>query len=115
MQHLKYHIDDPRSTIVLVSYQAPGSLGAHLLSPVATVRFNGQKWNKWIEVAEVKGFSGHADKDDFDWLLRGAVHGTGKVRLVHGDPQQMLSLGNQLREMGFPDVGAPKRREVVAL
>jgi len=115
VQHLKYHIDDPRSTIVLVSYQAPGSLGANLLSPVATVRFNGQKWNKWIEVAEVKGFSGHADKDDFDWLLRGAVHSTGKVRLVHGDPQQMLSLGNQLREMGFPDVGAPKRREAVAL
>lgn len=45
------------------------------------------------EVAEVKGFSGHADKDDFQWLLRGAVADTGKVRLVHGDPQQMISLG----------------------
>ncbi len=115
VQHLEYHIDDPRSTIVLVSYQAPNSLGAQLLSPVPTVRFQGRNWNKWIEVAEVKGFSGHADKDDFDWLLRDAVEGTGRVRLVHGEPEQMLALENQLLEMGFADVKAPKRRGVVKL
>ncbi len=115
VQHLQYHIDDPRSTIVLVSYQAPNSLGAQLLSPVPTVRFQGRNWNKWIEVAEVKGFSGHADKEDFDWLLRDAVQGTGKVRLVHGEPDQMLALENQLLEMGFADVVAPKRKGMVRL
>jgi metallo-beta-lactamase family protein len=115
VQHLEYHIDDPRSMIVLVSYQAPNSLGAQLLSPVPTVRFQGRNWNKWIEVAEVKGFSGHADKVDFDWLLRDAVEGTGRVRLVHGEPEQMLALENQLLEMGFADVKAPKRKGVVKL
>jgi len=115
VQHLRAHIDDPRSTIVLVSYQAPDSLGYQLLSPVPVVRFQGQKWNKWIEVAEVKGFSGHADRADFAELLGGAVEATGKVRLVHGEPPQMLALENQLREMGFADVRAPKRKEAVAL
>ncbi len=114
-QHLRVHIDDPRSTIILVSYQASDSLGAQLLSPVPKVRFQGQLWNKWIDVAEVKGFSGHADMNDFEYLLRGAVEATGKVRLVHGEPQQMLALGDQLRAMGFADVGAPNRKEVVAL
>ena len=115
VQHLRVHIDDPRSMLILVSYQASDSLGAQLLSPVPRVRFQGQSWNKWIEVAEVKGFSGHADKNDFEFLLRGAVKGTNKVRLVHGEPQQMLALGDQLREMGFSDVGAPKRKEMVTL
>ncbi len=115
VQHLRVHIDDPRSTVILVSYQASDSLGAQLLSPVPRVRFQGQLWNKWIDVAEVKGFSGHADKNDFEYLLRGAVQGTGKVRLVHGEPQQMLALVDQLREMGFNDVGAPNRKEVVSL
>jgi metallo-beta-lactamase family protein len=113
--HLKHHIDDPRSTIVLVSYQAPDSMGAQLLSPVPTVRFHGKTWNKWIEVAEVKGFSGHADQNDFEWLLGGAVSGTSHVRLVHGEPQQLLALEKQLTEMGFADVRAPKRMESVAL
>ena len=113
--HLKNHLDDPRCTIVLVSYQAPDSMGAKLLSQVPTVRLHGRIWNKWIEVAEVKGFSGHADKDDFEWLLRDAVESTGKVRLVHGEPPQMLALASQLRDMGFKDVEAPKRKQSVTL
>ena len=115
VQHLKHHIDDPRSTVVLVSYQAPDSIGAQLLSPVPTVRFHGKKWNKWIDVAEVRGFSGHADTNDFEWLLRGAVAGTSRVRLVHGEPGSLYALEKQLRQMGFPDVRAPNRMETVAL
>jgi metallo-beta-lactamase family protein len=115
VQHLKYHIDDPRSTIVLVSYQAPDSIGAQLLSPVPTIRFHGKTWNKWIDVAEVKGFSGHADKDDFEWLLQGAVSGTRQVRLVHGEPWSLFALEKQLRQMGFADVRAPNPMETIML
>ena len=115
IQHLKYHIDDPRSTVVLVSYQAPDSIGAQLLLPRPTVRFHGKDWNKWIDVAEVKGFSGHADKNDFEWLLKGAVAGTSRVRLVHGEPGSLFALEKQLREMGFADVRAPNLMETVAV
>lgn len=115
VQHLKYHVDDPRSTIVLVCYQAPDSLGAQLLSPTPTVRFHGKTWNKWIDVAEIKGFSGHADKDDFQWLLQGAVEGTNRVRLVHGEPGPLFALEKQLRQMGFADVGAPNLMDSVEL
>lgn len=115
VQHLKYHIDDPRSTVVLVSYQAPDSIGAQLLSPVPTIRFHGKTWNKWIDVAEVKGFSGHADKDDFEGLLQGAVSGTRHVRLVHGEPWSLFALEKQLRQMGFADVRAPNPMETIVL
>jgi len=114
-QHLKYHIDDPRSTIILVSYQSPNSLGAQLLTPVPKVFFHGQTWNKWIEVAEVNGFSGHADKNDIDVLLGDAVAATRQVRLVHGEIPQMLALTAQLQEMGFRNVKAPLRNEMVTL
>ncbi len=114
-QHLKYHIDDPRSTIILVSYQSPNSLGAQLLTPVPKVFFHGHTWNKWIEVAEVNGFSGHADKNDIDELLRGAVASTGQVRLVHGEIPQMTALTAQLQQMGFANVKAPQRNESVVL
>ena len=65
VQHLRQHIDDPRTTVVLVSYQAPTSLGSRLLEMRPTVRFHGRTWNKWLEVAELNGFSGHADHNDF--------------------------------------------------
>jgi metallo-beta-lactamase family protein len=115
LHHLRYHIDDPRSTIITVSFQASDSLGAQLLSRSPRVRFDGRIWNKWIEVAEVKGFSGHADQNDFDVLMRDAANATSRVRLVHGEPEAMRSLQQQLTHLGFADVAAPRRNEIVYL
>jgi metallo-beta-lactamase family protein len=115
MQHLRMHIDDPRCSVVLVSYQAPHSVGARLLELQPTVRFHGRTWNKWIEVSELKGFSGHADQNDFLALLGAAAGRTGRVRLVHGEPEQADALAEQLRGVGFPDVGVPAFQETVRL
>jgi len=115
IQHLRYHIDDPRSTVVLVSYQAPGSLGARLMERRPTVRFMGRNWNKWVEVVQVNGFSGHADQNDFAALLGPLAGATRQVRLVHGEPPQAASLAASLRLQGFLDVGVPEREEMVAV
>jgi metallo-beta-lactamase family protein len=115
MQHLRLHIDDPRCSVVLVSYQAPNSVGARLLEMQPTVRFHGRNWNKWIEVGELKGFSGHADQNDFLALLGPAAGQTGRVRLVHGEPEQADALAERLRGAGFRDVGVPAFQETVRL
>jgi metallo-beta-lactamase family protein len=114
-QHLRLHVDDPRDSLVLVSYQAPSSLGQRLLEKKPTVRFHGRTWNKWIEIAEINGFSGHADHNDFLSLLGPLAESTRKVRLVHGEPAQAESLRQGLRGLGFPDVEVPRREEAVSL
>lgn len=113
MQHLRLHLDDPRCSIVLVSYQAPNSLGAQLLQMRPTVRFHGRNWNKWAEAVSISGFSGHADHDDFLALLGPAREDTGKIRLVHGELPQAEALAADLRKIGFSDVAVPHREEHV--
>jgi metallo-beta-lactamase family protein len=113
MPHLRHHVDDPRASIVLVSYQAPDSVGAQLLQLRPTVRFHGRSWNKWAEVVEINGFSGHADQADFLALLGPAAGATGRVRLVHGEPPQAEALARALREHGFADVDVPHREQTV--
>jgi metallo-beta-lactamase family protein len=115
LQHLRQHIDDPRSTVVLVSYQAPGSLGSRLLEMRPTVRFAGRNWNKWIDVVQMNGFSGHADQNDFAALVGPQAGATRHVRLVHGEPPQAASLAASLRQQGFADVAVPQREEMVAV
>ncbi len=105
IQHLRLHLDDPRTSIVLVSYQAPHSPGAQLLELRPTVRFHGRNWNKWAEVGSINGFSGHADQDDFLALLGPALPETGKVRLVHGEPPQAEALAAGLRRARLPRCG----------
>jgi metallo-beta-lactamase family protein len=115
VKHLRRHVDDPRASLVLVSYQAPGSLGRQLLEKRPTVRFHGRKWNKWIEVVELNGFSGHADRDDFLAYLKPLAGRTAKVRLVHGEPEQSWALADALDNIGFDDIDVPARGDTAEI
>lgn len=113
--HLKQNVDDPRCTIILVSYQAQGTTGRRLTEPKPTVRFAGRDWNKWANVIHLEGFSGHADREDFLSYLEPVVGQVGKVRLIHGEREQAEALAETLRSLGFPDVAVPEPGEVVTL
>ncbi|HYT90501.1 MAG TPA: MBL fold metallo-hydrolase [Gemmataceae bacterium] len=115
LHHLQHLIDDPRCSIVLVSYQSPQSLGQRLRERGPTVRFVGKKWNKWAEVVDLNGFSGHADHNDFLSLLGPSAGRTKKVSLVHGDPARAEQLATALRACGFGEVGIPGLGETVSL
>jgi metallo-beta-lactamase family protein len=115
IHHLRYHVDDPRSVIVLVSYQAPHSLGARLLEKSPSVHFHGKKWNKWIEVASMNGFSGHADHEDLLHLLRPLANGRRRVCLVHGEQHAAEALAGALKPFGFGTVRIPERAEMMAM
>jgi metallo-beta-lactamase family protein len=115
VHHLKTSIDDPRCSIVLVSYQAAGTPGRAMLERGPTVRFLGKDWNKWAEIVHLDGFSGHADHEDFLAYLKPLV---GKVRtlcLVHGERERGEALEAGLRGIGFPDVRLPDAGDRVSL
>ena len=107
VRHLRHHIDDPRASIVLVSYQAPGTLGHRLLQPRPTVRFHGRDWNFWAEVVDVHGLSGHADQPDLLALLRPLPDFASRLALVHGEVEQAASLAAALEDRDFGEIVIP--------
>ena len=108
VSHLKQNVDDPRNTVILVSYQAANTTGRRLMEPKPTVFFQGKEWNKWIEVVHLDGFSGHADQNDFLAYLEPLRGRVGKIRLIHGEQEQSEALAVLLRGEGFPDVVVPQ-------
>lgn len=115
VHHLKHHIDDPRCTVALITFQAAHTLGRRLLERGPTVRIHGRKWNKWADIVYLPGFSGHADHEELLALLGPLAGRTRKVRLVHGEPEEAAAVRSALLERGFPDVHAPTRGESVCL
>lgn len=115
LHHLKHNLDDPRCSVVLVSYQAPQTLGARLLEPRPSVRFHGRDWNVWAEVLKLDGFSGHAGHDDLMDYFRPLLGRARKVRLVHGEIDAARALEADLRGLGFPDVTVPAPGDQVIL
>ncbi len=111
LHHLEHNIEDPRSTILIVGFQAPDTLGRRLVERRPEVRILGRTFAVRAEVVVLNGLSSHADHGD---LLRdlGPLAATAqKVRLVHGEPDRAAALAEGLRAAGFQEVAIPDRGE----
>jgi len=91
LHHLKYTVSDARHTIVIVGYQAEGTLGRKLVEHQPEVRIFGEPFEVHARVEVLNGFSAHADHEE---LLRqvkscGAPKGCA---IVHADPERAEAL-----------------------
>jgi metallo-beta-lactamase family protein len=115
LHHLKHNIEDSRSTILIVGYQAPDTLGRRLVERRPTVRILGQERALKAEVVVLNGLSSHADHGGLVRALTPLVGTARQVRLVHGEPERAAALAEGLRSAGFSDVAVPDRGESVTL
>ena len=85
LHHIYHHVSDERATILFVGFQAPGTLGAHLMSGAKTVRIFGDDLPVRAALGNITGYSAHADRDEITQWLSTC---TGKPHFfaVHGDP-----------------------------
>jgi metallo-beta-lactamase family protein len=115
LHHIKHNIEDPRSTILIVGYQAPDTLGRRLVERRPEVRILGRTFALKAEVVVLNGLSSHADHDGLLRSLTPLVGTARQVRLVHGEPERAEKLAEGLRAAGFSDVGVPDRGESVTM
>ena len=94
VHHLRNNIANPHAHIVIVGYQARGSLGRALVDGATHVSVMGSWYPVQAQVHTLGGFSAHAGQSQLvDWL-RPMVHGhQPQVVLLHGeeDPRQLLA------------------------
>ncbi len=58
------YLPDPKTTLFIVGYQAPGSPGRRLKEGASSVRLNGQNVPVRATVELMEGWSAHADRDE---------------------------------------------------
>jgi metallo-beta-lactamase family protein len=109
LHHLLHGAPDPRSTILIVGFQAEHTLGRRIVERRPTIKIFGEEVPLRARVEILNGYSAHADRRELaEWL--GAVRSGGgrspRVALVHGEPQSQTALASMLREQGY-SVEAP--------
>jgi metallo-beta-lactamase family protein len=85
LHHLKRHLSDPLSGVLVVGYQAKGTLGRKILDRVDKVRIYGEEYPVRAEVLSIEAFSAHGDKEKLLRWLHPETGQVSKVFLVHGD------------------------------
>ncbi|RME62214.1 MAG: MBL fold metallo-hydrolase [Caldilineae bacterium] len=114
LHHLKNNIENPRNTILFVSFQAEHTLGRRILDGAEKVRIFGETYEVRAEVECIDGYSAHADQSELlAWA--GNFH-RGRLQhtfLVHGEQDAAFTLAEKLREQGHQDVNVPTRGQTV--
>jgi metallo-beta-lactamase family protein len=96
--HLVSNISRPESAIMFVGYQASGTLGRRIVNGDKKVRILGREYLVKARIAQVHGFSAHADRGELlDWL-QGLANPPRGVFVVHGEDDAATGFGEYLRE-----------------
>lgn len=85
-RHLRWNIDRPECAIVIVGFQAAGTLGRRIVDGAKSVRLFGDEYPVRAKVFTIGGLSAHADRSA---LLSWLAHFRRPPRqtwVVHGEP-----------------------------
>ena len=102
LHHLKNNVWRPECHIVIVGYQAIGTLGRRLVDGAEEIRLWGDTYRVRAQRHTIGGLSAHGDQSDLmDWY--GSFAGRPRVYLVHGEERGQKPLHEKLRkELGAP-------------
>jgi metallo-beta-lactamase family protein len=99
LHHLKHNLSRPECHVLIVGFQAPGTLGRQLVDRQPEVRIHGQQVRCAAQIHTLGGLSAHGDQAD---LLRWYDSFTPRppVYLVHGEVPSAEALAGKLHERG---------------
>jgi metallo-beta-lactamase family protein len=110
LHHLKNRLPDPRTTVLLVGYQAAGTRGWSLQRGASTLRIHGEDVPVRARVESVAGFSAHADRDELARWMATAPRKFRTVFCVHGE-STALTAAQQTLERGGLHAVVPRHLE----
>ncbi len=112
--HLQRYIEDSNTALLIVGYQAIGTLGRRLLEGDEEVKIFGKKYKVNTRVVAIGSYSAHADGIQLlNWLSK--VGGVKKIFLVHGEISESEELARKVRETLHVDVELPQLAEEFTL
>ncbi|PIP73949.1 MAG: MBL fold hydrolase [Candidatus Lloydbacteria bacterium CG22_combo_CG10-13_8_21_14_all_47_15] len=111
IHHEKRYLPDPKSTLLLIGYQAPRTLGRMLQDGAKEITIAGEKVPVRARVANIRGFSAHKDSDGLLDFVSHAAPNLEKVFLAMGEPKSSLHFAQRLYDNFGMEAVIPKKGE----
>lgn len=113
LSHEKNFLGDPKNTLLLVGYQSVGSIGRKLQDGATQINIDGTKVKVRAKIAQIRGWSGHADRDQLvDFVAQGGEKAK-QVFVAMGEERSSLFLVQRLRDYLGVNAMAPSAGEVI--
>jgi metallo-beta-lactamase family protein len=99
--HLKNNLWRPQATVLLIGYQAPGTLGQLLESGAERVRIHGDEISVKARIRRLEIYSGHADRRDLLAWVKARLPVKKALFLTHGEPAALDAMRYGAIELGL--------------
>lgn len=107
LHHLKNNVGEPRNTVMIVSWQAPDTLGRRLAEGQKQVRIFGEPFEVRSQVVTIPGLSAHAGQDLLVRYAASVKQSVKRVYLIHGEQEPASALEAKLKEQSIREVYYP--------
>ncbi len=112
--HFKHNIWRQNCHVLIVGFQARGTPGRQLVDGARKINLWGETVSVAAKIHTVGGFSAHADRHGLlNWYDN--FEGRPPIALIHGEPEAIAPLAEQVRAMGAKKVFVPELNSTLDL
>ncbi|MCL4404196.1 MBL fold metallo-hydrolase [Patescibacteria group bacterium] len=98
LHHAIRYLPDEKSTLLVVGYQAKGSLGQRLVAGESVVKIFGEEVNVRAKILNISGFSAHADQNGLVLWVRQIGPSLQKLFVCQGEEESEKALAAKIKE-----------------
>ena len=96
--HLERYLADKKNTLLVVSYQAPGTLGRRIVEGAKTVEIHHHAIEVNAELVKIEAYSGHGDQNKLMEWTKQCPTMPKKIFCIHGEESSSKALAARLRD-----------------
>ncbi|MFH0805384.1 MAG: MBL fold metallo-hydrolase [Patescibacteria group bacterium] len=120
IHHEVRYLSDPKNTLLIVTYQAKGTLGRKILEGATEVEILDKIIPIKAKIEHINGYSSHADqKDLINWISNmikpDSLKRPKKVFVCHGEEEPADALAQHIKDHLGLSVQTPKIGEIIEL
>ena len=120
VQYLRGLAEDPKNTLVFVSYQVRGTLGSRIQKGFREFQYVDNKGRTQLvkhnlKVFTLEGFSGHSSRSQISQFLRRIQPRPKLVIVNHGEESKVISLSTMIHKKLRKSTKSPKNLETLLL
>lgn len=109
VSHEMHYLPDPKSTILLMGYQAVGTLGRTIQGKPSFVEINGSQVPVRARIEIISGYSSHKDSNALVAMVADTKATVKKVFIIMGEPKSSTYLAQRLHDELEVDAVVPER------
>jgi len=115
VHHLKHYLSNAKNTVLLVGYEAVGTVARHLLDGAKSVELYGDDVKVKAKIEHINGYSAHKDSDRLIDFVAESESSLKEVFIVMGELRASLFLAQRLHDFVGVKASIPEEKQRIEI